>query len=68
MTVCAWTLTVRLVEQDFREAINYVISALPLNGIENVNILLMGGVGSGKSSFVSSVDSVIENRISRYVS
>lgn len=33
--------------------------------VDNVNILLCGGVGSGKSSFVSTVDSLCEGHISR---
>eukprot|EP00884_Botryococcus_braunii_P012107 jgi/Botrbrau1/20898/Bobra.0135s0029.1 len=35
------------------------------SGAEKVNILLMGGVGGGKSSFISSLDSIFEGRISR---
>lgn len=36
------------------------------SGVKRINILLMGGVGSGKSSFISSIDSIFEQRISRY--
>lgn len=34
---------------------------------KTANILLLGAVGSGKSSFVSSVDSLFEGRVSRLV-
>lgn len=48
--------------------IKNVVSSTPPIGVDRVNILLMGGIGSGKSSFVASVESVLENRVSRYVS
>ncbi len=33
--------------------------------VDNINILLCGGVGAGKSSFVSTIDSLCEGRTSR---
>ncbi|KAL0054474.1 hypothetical protein WJX82_009395 [Trebouxia sp. C0006] len=34
-------------------------------GVKTINILLCGGVGAGKSSIVSTVDSLFQGRISR---
>lgn len=51
--------------QDFEGVIKNVVSFSPPDGVDRVNILLMGGVGSGKSSFISSIHSVLEERISR---
>ena len=33
--------------------------------LSKVNILLVGGVGAGKSSLISSIDSIFKQRISR---
>ena len=40
----------------------------PIKGglpVSNINILLVGGVGSGKSSFISTLDGLIKGRLSR---
>lgn len=54
--------------QEFEKLVEKVVEYQPPeeSGVGRINILLMGGVGAGKSSFTSSVDSVFNQRISRY--
>lgn len=56
--------------QEFEKLIGKVLQYNPPEdcGVNRINILLMGGVGAGKSSFTSSIDSIFEQRISRYAS
>ena len=42
-----------------------LISFKPPMNLQKVNILLVGEAGAGKSSFISSVDSIFKWRISR---
>jgi hypothetical protein len=53
--------------QELEKLVSKVVGFAPPpdSGTKRVNLLLMGGVGGGKSSLVSSLDGIFEGRISR---
>lgn len=63
----SFTVTVSCWFQAFRKMLAKVMQYTPPDsaGVDCVNVLLMGGTGSGKSAFISSIDSVFQGRISR---
>jgi predicted GTPase len=60
-------LEVTVFLQELEKLVSKVVGFAPPpgSGTKKINILLMGGVGSGKSSLVSSLDGIFEGRISR---
>ncbi|KAL0033092.1 hypothetical protein WJX79_002778 [Trebouxia sp. C0005] len=64
----AWQKSVSWSPEDGKRLQDKVLSFDPRAKrlpVDNINILLCGGVGAGKSSFVSTIDSLCEGRISR---
>jgi predicted Ser/Thr protein kinase len=61
---------VNLFAQELEKLVSKVVGYAPPpgSGTKKINLLLMGGVGSGKSSLVSSLDGIFEGRISRWAS
>jgi hypothetical protein len=57
----------RIVLQELEKLVSKVVGFAPPPGsrTSKINLLIMGGVGSGKSSLVSSLDGIFEGRISR---
>lgn len=51
--------------QDCQKLISRLLSFEPPKDLPKVNILLVGAVGAGKSSLISSIDSIFKWRISR---
>lgn len=51
--------------QEYEGIVKSIMAFRIPNGLPKVNILLFGGVGAGKSSLISTVDSLFKGRMSR---
>lgn len=51
--------------QEYTRCFNKVVKFAAPREVPRINMLLFGGVGAGKSSLVSSVDSLFKGRMSR---